>query len=219
MRPVTSLEPRISRAESLARRLQTEIATLSPGERLGTKEELRRRFGVAVGTLNEAVRLMETRGLVAARPGPGGGVFVAEARPGALLLGLDWGAATLRDCAELRAALEPAICRHAARVHADLREHVDALAATLPDRGAYLAANWAFHRAVAGHCENVPLRSVYLTALEFLERGLDDFAFSGHDRRAVAVHRELAAAIAEGEGARLERAIKAHMRRSPLPAT
>lgn len=41
---------RVSRAEALAQRLETEITTraLPPGERLGTKGELRRRFGVAV---------------------------------------------------------------------------------------------------------------------------------------------------------------------------
>jgi DNA-binding FadR family transcriptional regulator len=207
----------MSRAEALARRLETEIGTLTPGDRLGTKDELRRRFGVAAGTLNEAVRLMEVRGVVAARPGPGGGVFVAERRP--LVLGLDWGTATLHDCAELRAALEPVVCRHAARAHADLHHLVDAMAATLPDRGEYLAANWRFHRAVAAHCTNEPLRGVYLTTIDFLERGLDDFDFAGHDDRAVTVHRRLAAAIAEGEGDRLERAIRAHERRSPLPGS
>jgi GntR family transcriptional repressor for pyruvate dehydrogenase complex len=208
----------MSRAEALARRLETEIGALAPGDRLGTKDELRRRFGVAAGTLNEAVRLMEVRGVVAARPGPGGGVFVAERRR-PLVLGLDWATATLRDCAELRAALEPVVCRHAARERADLHGLVDAMAATLPDRGEYLAANWRFHRGVASRCTNEPLRAVYLTTLEFLERGLDDFEFTGHDYRAVTVHRRLADAIAAGEGLRLERAIRAHELRSPLPGS
>jgi DNA-binding FadR family transcriptional regulator len=222
-----TLSPRTSRAEALSRRLEAEISTqaIAPGQRLGTKEELRRRFRVAIGTLNEAVRLMESRGLVAARPGPGGGVFVADVpayvRLSTMLLGLDWSSATLRDCSDLRATLEPAICRRAARAAGsrdagDLRRLVDEMQATLPDAHAYLVANWRFHRRVAELCDNVPMRGVYLTALDFLERGLDDFDFTGHDQRAVAIHRELAEAIAEGEGPRLERAVRAHMRRSPL---
>src|SRR5436853_2965979 len=73
-------EARVPRAEALARHLETEIVAeeFAPGDRLGTKDELRRRFGVAAATINEAVRLMDSRGLVSARPGPGGGVFVTD---------------------------------------------------------------------------------------------------------------------------------------------
>src|ERR1700729_3492092 len=73
------LGARVSRAELVARELEREIIDdREPGERLGTKDDLRKRFGVAVATVNEAVRLLETRGMIEARPGPGGGVFVAR---------------------------------------------------------------------------------------------------------------------------------------------
>src|ERR671933_1664313 len=77
--PSSILASRVPRAEAVARDLEAEIfgGRLTPGDRLGTKDDLRRRFRVAVATVNEAVRLLETRGLVEARPGPGGGVFVA----------------------------------------------------------------------------------------------------------------------------------------------
>lgn len=91
--PPTLRESRVTRAEALARTL--EPATFSAGQRIGTKDELRQRFGVAVATMNEAVRLMEMRGLVVARPGPGGGVFAtnptARASVSQLLLGFNWG--------------------------------------------------------------------------------------------------------------------------------
>ena len=70
---MASTEPvRISRAEELSRRLEQEIVDngLPAGERLGTKEDIRNRFGYAVATVNEALRLLETRGLIEARPGP-----------------------------------------------------------------------------------------------------------------------------------------------------
>ena len=76
--PETLLAARVSRAELVARELEREIVDdRQAGERLGTKDDLRKRFGVAVATVNEAVRLLETRGLIEAQPGPGGGVFVS----------------------------------------------------------------------------------------------------------------------------------------------
>ena len=65
------LGARVSRAELVARELEREIADgLKAGERLGTKDDLRKRFRVAVATLNEALRLLEMRGLIEARPDP-----------------------------------------------------------------------------------------------------------------------------------------------------
>ena len=98
------IAPRVSRAETLATRLEAEISAdaLQPGQRLGTKRELRERFGVAAGTFNEAMRIMVIRGVVDARPGPGGGVFVARrperTSPQPRLVALDPGA-TARSCA------------------------------------------------------------------------------------------------------------------------
>jgi DNA-binding FadR family transcriptional regulator len=220
-------ESRVTRAEALARTLESEIvtATLSPGERIGTKDDLRQRFGVAVATINEAVRLMEMRGLVVARPGPGGGVFVtdASARVGVaqLLLGPDWGKATLADCVEVRDALEPLICRHAAREHRD--EDIAALSAitermeqSTADPRRYFEANWEFHRRLGAICRNAPLRGIYLLITDFLQAGLSDYEFDVIEPSRVEAHRRLLAAIADGEGPELERAVAAHAAQSPL---
>ena len=58
-------DSRISRSEAIARRVEQEIldGALTRGTRLGTKQELRDRFGVAVATVNEAIRVLEVRGL------------------------------------------------------------------------------------------------------------------------------------------------------------
>ena len=67
----TLLSARVSRAELVARELEREIIEeREPAERLGTKDDLRRRFGVAVATVNEAVRLLEMRGMIEAAPDP-----------------------------------------------------------------------------------------------------------------------------------------------------
>lgn len=49
------LSARLSRAQLVARELEGEIDHRQAGERLGTKDDLRQRFGVAAATVNEAV--------------------------------------------------------------------------------------------------------------------------------------------------------------------
>jgi DNA-binding IclR family transcriptional regulator len=67
------------RSEVLTRIIEREIADrrLPAGYRFGTRADLRRRFNVAMATVNESIRVLEMRKIVEARPGPGGGVFVA----------------------------------------------------------------------------------------------------------------------------------------------
>jgi GntR family transcriptional repressor for pyruvate dehydrogenase complex len=216
------LAPRVPRAEAVARELEEQIlGGLAPGDRVGTKEDLRQRFGVAVATINEAVRLLEMRGLIEARPGPGGGVFVANASVRAALnrsgLEATWGAARFADCMTVRNCLEPLVCRDAALHHdpEDIRD-LDAIVAEMErhaaDPDAYFELNWALHRRIARLCRNAPLHSIYLTLLDFIEDGMratDLREF--HPVNDVEVHRELVAAIAAGPGPRLEATIERHL--------
>ena len=229
--PPGSASSRVPRAEAVARDLEIEILCdgLSPGERLGTKDDIRQRFGVAVATINEAVRLLEMRGLIEARPGPGGGAVRRDlVRPGgdpAQQPAATWGAARYADCLVVRNALEPMVCRDAAAHHDD-----EDLAAIAPHRrgdgpplrrpAPYFALNWALHRRIAKLCRNAPLHSIYLTLLDFLEDGLDATDLRDFDGRAdVDAHRELVAAIASGPGDRLEAAIAAHAGISAIQRT
>ena len=222
----TPLPPRVSRAASVARELEASIDSdgRRPGERIATKDELRERYGVAVATINEAVRLLETRGVIEARPGPGGGIFVARAAVRVAMmhtvLGFPSASTSYRDYLVVRDALEPLICRDAALRHnaADV-DDLDAIVARmdrhLRDPDAYFACNWELHRRLARITANVPLRSIYLTIVEYLESMLAEAVIDEFDGPAsVAIHRELVAAVAGGPGPRLEAAIAAH---TPLP--
>jgi len=216
----------VSRAARLAGELEREILAdaYSPGERLGTKEELRERFGVAVATVTEALRLLETRGLTEARPGPGGGIFVAgQVKRLTMMhnvLGLDSDAAVYRDCLAVRDALEPLICRDAAhnRRAQDVRV-LEAIVARMDERrddpAGYFSLNWELHRRLAALSQNLPLKAIYGALIDYLETELDHAVYHRFDGAAnVAVHRELVVAIAEGSGPRLDAAIAAH---APLP--
>ena len=223
---IAPLPPRVSRAARLAEKLEASIRDEQrvPGERIGTKQDLRDRYGVAAATINEALRLLETRGVVEARPGPGGGIFVArQAVRSAVrfahmhtVLGFPTESTTYRDCLAVRDALETLICRDAAQWRrlddvAALRGLVERMELQIGDPPAYFKSNWDLHRRIAVLTRNRPLRSIYLTMTEGLEAMLEESVIEDFDGVAhAAVHRELVEAIASGPGPRLDMAIAAH---------
>ena len=102
--------PRLSRGESAAAQLIAIAEAAAPGDRLGSKEELRARCAVSVGTFNEALRITQSRGLVLVRPGPGGGVFAAAQSPmvrlGNSVLALDGDQTSVAEAIRIRDALD-----------------------------------------------------------------------------------------------------------------
>jgi DNA-binding FadR family transcriptional regulator len=212
-------DSRVSRAEAVARQIETEIMdeAVGPGDRLGTKRELRERFGVALATINEAVRLLEMRGMVQARPGPGGGVFVASGSARMALshstLRFKGGGGGFSEALTVRDALEPLICREAARHHRPediraLERILDQMERHVGEPREYLRLNYRLHRRTAKLSSNQALHGVYLMLLDSMEKGLETAevdAFDAADH--LAEHRELVAAIDAGEGERLEAAI------------
>jgi DNA-binding FadR family transcriptional regulator len=221
--PSTALHSKVSRAESLARVLEQQIVdkSLTAGTRLGTKEDLRTQFRVAPATVNEAVRLLETRGMIEARPGPGGGVFVAapstRIKLNHLVLGFKVGDAPFEDCLSVRNALEPLMCVEAAK-HCTakdakaLRAFLKRLEKNSDDPSEFLKVNWELHRYLARMGKNAPLQTLYLTLLDYVDDGISrvtpDESFDFKDN--LRIHRELIEAIIDGEPKRLDKAIAQH---------
>jgi GntR family transcriptional repressor for pyruvate dehydrogenase complex len=213
---------RISKALRLANHIEQDISegVLRSGDRLGTKTELRERFQVAVATVNEAVKLLDSRGLVDARPGPGGGLFVAAPAArlshGPMMLGYAWADATMADYHEVRSALEPIIVRHAARerTQADivsLTSILDRMERHLDDPEKYASDNTALHLRIAKLTTNIPLRSTYVTLIDYFQNSLGETVLPrAVNAKNVNVHRQLVAAIARGEGPWLEKALHLH---------
>nr|WP_255415655.1 FCD domain-containing protein [Tropicimonas sp. IMCC34043] len=97
---------------------------MRPGDRLPGEAELMAHFGMAKGTIREALRVLEAQGLIRTRTGPGGGAFVnevSEARARALLGNYFYFKEIgITDIYELRRVLEPVLAHDlAGRLSAD----------------------------------------------------------------------------------------------------
>jgi GntR family transcriptional regulator, transcriptional repressor for pyruvate dehydrogenase complex len=91
---------------------------LEPGDRLPTEKEMGARFGVSLVTVREALRGLETRGLVEKKRGKDGGVYATAPASGPvkdMLQGfLNAQNCTADDLRQVRVLLEPGVARLAA---------------------------------------------------------------------------------------------------------
>lgn len=169
-----------TRSEMAAQKIAAIIKAAGPGGRLGTKDELRVQCGVSVGTLNEALRLLQARGLVTVRPGPGGGLFACEPDPmvqlGNVMLALDSHRGSVADAVRVRNTLdvlliEDAVWHAGPADIAALREHLADMAGAAEggDGLRFLHANCALHARIAAISPNAILGSIYVGLLEVIE--------------------------------------------------
>ena len=173
-------ETRLSRGESVAAELIAIAGAAAPGDRLGSKEELRARCAVSVGTFNEALRIAQSRGVVLVRPGPGGGVFAAAQSPmvrlGNSVLALDGDQTSVAEAIRIRDALDGLLIEdalwHASPADiAEMREILTEMAAAADrlDGIGFVHANWSLHARIAAVSPNPMLRSLYVNLLDQIE--------------------------------------------------
>lgn len=107
--------PRRSRPQRAAAAIKDWVVErgMQPGDRLPGEPDLMAHFGMAKGTIREALRVLEAQGLIRTRTGPGGGAFVNEvsdARARALLGNyFFFKDIHVADIYDLRRVLEPAL--------------------------------------------------------------------------------------------------------------
>ena len=101
------------RSDQVTDALKAMIAEhrLKPGDRLPQEKTLMEDFGAAKGTVREALKALETQGLISTRTGPGGGAFVADVPPDRAMSLLAnyfyFKQITIHDIYQLRIQLEP----------------------------------------------------------------------------------------------------------------
>lgn len=215
--------PRASLAQELADQIAAMTATAEPDTHLGTKAQLRAQWGVAAATLNEALRLLQARGVVRLRTGPSGGVFVATPEPlvriGQALVSAHGNPTSIVDAVALRDALDPLTVLEASRYRTTndirtLREQLDRMNEAIPDDTAFALEIWEFHRMIVRIGRNEMLREISLGLLEILASNTQIVVPGSKTPemklRRVLVHEQLVDAIESGDPARCSAASRNH---------
>lgn len=161
-------EPRLSRPLQVAEAIKDWVVDqgLQPGDRLPNEAELIERFGMAKGTIREAMRVLEAQGLIKTRTGPGGGSFVHDVsrqRAKALLSNYFYFKdLTIGDIYQLRQLLEPELAASlAGKLPEDVLESLEKNiaeysepAATLDEERHQHVASLRFHAILAEQAGN-----------------------------------------------------------------
>ncbi|MBE3636740.1 GntR family transcriptional regulator [Mangrovicoccus algicola] len=197
-----------SQGQAAYQRLIGDIRSgaLAPGARL-REVELARRLGLSRTPVREALRLLESEGLVAHLP-----------RQGATVRQLDY--AEVAELYEMRSVLEGTAARLAARIASEVElEELEVLQAGVEaalgggDDRASSEANRRFHAAL-----HDAARNRFLTgAIRGLERtmlilGPTTLGDPERQQGAAAEHRAILAALQARDGAAAEAAMQAHIR-------
>ncbi len=194
------------------------------GDSLGSETELREQFGVSRSVLREAIRLIEHHQVARMRRGPGGGLFVCapDAQPAtrAMVIYLEYVGTTAADLLEARLLLEPI----AAGLASDriTEEGIATLRSALDQERAHLHEPVNRMRdpvhTLLGQLSGNPLLHLFI---DVLARLTARYAYVSPGISAVDVdtainishdaHRDITQAVIDGDGARAQVALAAHL--------
>lgn len=215
-------------SDLLAEQLKNEILSdqFPLGSPLPTERTLVDATGLSRGSVREALRILETQGLVEIRAGRYGGSTVAQPTNAMLASHINMYAkgrgVPLRSLIEARQALEPTVAYLAAQNRSEvnlieLREISTALAtASHDDVVGFLEANVHWHEALARASGNDLLCAftISVSALMFEASTIANFASLEIRRRVVKAHARILQAIedqdAEAVRRRVERDLQAY---------
>jgi DNA-binding FadR family transcriptional regulator len=222
-------------AEAVAAELRQRILTGGPGEeiyRLPTQDQLVEEFGVSFPSVREAIRILETEGLVTVRRGNVGGMEAHRPDEGSaayhLGLVLQGGRVTLGDLAAGLQMLEPMCAAECARRSDRRKAVVPALAANLETASSLVGAGVEFthvarefHDLVVAFTPNATVRYVVrsLVALWSAQeeawaesRSLRGEYPSEHEAaQVVRTHQRIVDHIRAGEADEAERVARSHL--------
>jgi DNA-binding FadR family transcriptional regulator len=202
----------------VAQRIVRDIVRggIRPGELLPPERTMLETYETGRGTLREALRLLEFQGVIALKPGPGGGPILlnpaASHLASTLQLLMQLNQASYRVIVEVRTALEPMISQLAAeRISdeslAELAKTITQMRDELDDRESFLEANKRFHDVIAWSSGNVLFAYIVDSLLGILDGTVIGIDYPSHRRVAILkAHEEIYEAIARHDpAASLER--------------
>jgi DNA-binding FadR family transcriptional regulator len=166
-----------SRAEQAAGQIARLAASAPAGERLGSKDDLRKICGFSVGTMNEAIKLAQARGVITSRPGPGGGIFACDPSPLSRMNGWFRAAAgdhaAFAEAVQIRDAIAPLLIEEALRrmTLTDQESLAERLWEVRRARNSgavsdFVWACWELHAYLAGIGKGLLLDTLYLSIMD-----------------------------------------------------
>jgi GntR family transcriptional repressor for pyruvate dehydrogenase complex len=189
---------------------------LAIGDRLPSEAELIERFSLSRATVREALRLLESEGLIAIKRGPNGGITATRPNPAhisrTLATMVGFSQVPLRDLFDFRMAVEPpaaaaaaaritpeeAVLLHEAAQHHDhdTQDRVD------------------FHLLI-GRLSHNAFFDMILSALDdVIAREVDFEPLTEEDNKAtIRAHVKIAEAIASGDPRKAETSMRRHLER------
>jgi DNA-binding FadR family transcriptional regulator len=153
---------------------------LLPGHPLPTEREMVEQFGHGRNTIREALRLLETRGVITIRSGRGGGPVVRLPRSSdlgdALMLLLQFQKSTLDDVIEARLLIEPLAASAAAESINptgldELQRTVDRMLSNPADDVTFTKENNQFHSLI-GRSLTLPVIGIFMDSLKSVQDGV-----------------------------------------------
>jgi DNA-binding FadR family transcriptional regulator len=235
--PATGIQ-QVRVAETVAAELRRRILRGDfPNGALPKQDQLRDEYGVSHPSLREALRILETEGLVVVRRGNVGGAVVqqpGEARFGYTLgLALQSTGTRVHELATAVATLEPVCARLCAENRNREKDVVPRLRAIIDSARAeedttegvpFTRAARGFHSAVVDLCGNEPTKMIVggLVALwdaqeeAWAQHLAEEGAYPGHDRRVATddAHANLLELIEAGDGPGAEDFSRRHIRKT-----
>jgi len=195
---------------------------LTSGDQLPSEKDLAEQFGLSRVTIRDALRVLESQGLIEIKVGARGGAFVAwpSAQPvsESLTNMLRLRRTTVQQLAEARLVVEPQVAALAARraTARDLKAMAGAIESARAGRAArdpyFIPHSVAFHIALAEAAKNQVLlfavssfRTLFHEALAHLLPA-DDMA-----RRAIVDHQHILDAIEDRDAERSRQVMHAHL--------
>jgi GntR family transcriptional repressor for pyruvate dehydrogenase complex len=210
-------------SQTIADRLRTLIRTgqLAVGERLPPERELCESFGVSRVALREALRVLETNGLIQIKVGAGGGAVVTAPTAGQIGQGitdlLSMSALSATDVTEARRIIElgivPIVCERATEEDvADLQALCDAAAEAREKDHYSVDVSFDFHLRIAAATHNPAVVMLLRSFREPILMSLSEAHHTGI--QGVDEHREFVDAISRRDASQATAIMARHLQRT-----
>ena len=208
--------------ELVAQRLIDDIAArrLKPGDAIPAERQLTGALSVGRSSIREALRMLESRGLIASA---GHGTFVVAdyGNPlhASLSLLMEMGDGDLRQLFEVRKILEVEMAGLAAARRSDgdierMRLAIQAMDEGLASAELYIAGDLEFHQSVVAATGNRIARAMMVAIRDILRRALlSIYRIPGSPERSMKEHRHILEAVVAGNPDEARARMREHLLR------